>query len=62
MNRRMDCHNYNIRSKYKLHVVKTRTKVGEHALRISLPQCINETPAFIETEKKHRKTMEAMCK
>ena len=47
MNRRMDCHNYNIRSKYKFHVVKTRTKMGEHAIRISLPQCINETPAFI---------------
>ena len=47
MNRRMDCHNYNIRSKYKFHFVKTRTKMGEHTLRISLPQCINETPAFI---------------
>ena len=44
MNRRMDCHNYNIRSKYRFHVLKTRTKMGEHA---SLPQCANETPAFI---------------
>ena len=41
--RRLYLHHYNIRSKYLLHTLKTKTRMGENSVRYFLPKIINQT-------------------
>ena len=40
---RLDMHHYNIRSKYLLYTLRTKTRMGENSFRYFLPKIINQT-------------------
>ena len=44
---RFEMHDYNVRSRKKLHITKVRTKMAESSIRYTLPRLINETATLI---------------
>ena len=44
---RFEMHDYNVRSRKKLHITKVRTKMAESSIRYILPRLINETATLI---------------
>ena len=44
---RLEMHDYNVRSRKKLHISKVRTKMAENSIQYTLPRLINETAPLI---------------